>query len=140
MSSIEIFAIIVFLIISILGLAGSISYAIKPLICIPIFRQVLNADFEPFVKSGKPQETGFKKTISFLASTVLGGNFMTVFIIWAAFKDHSAYAWWSLWYWPIMFAWHLVLYKKSYFSIVQLVFFLSTTMALLLNSHIAMGG
>lgn len=139
MATTEITAIIVFGLISLLGLFGSLSYAIKPLMSIPNFRTAMDADFEPFVKSGKDQETSFKKTISYLASTVLGANFMTLFIIWAAFKEHSAFAWWSLWYWPIMFLWHFMLNKKSKWSILQIVFLLASLTALILTRHIAFG-
>lgn len=139
MATTEIIAIVVFGLISLLGLLGSLSYAIKPLMSIPNFRAAMDADFEPFVKSGKDQEAGFKKTISYLASTVLGANFMTLFIIWAAFKEQSAFAWWSLWYWPIMFLWHFMLYKKSKWSILQIVFLLASLSALILTNHIAFG-
>lgn len=135
----ETFATIVFGLISLLGLFGSLSYAFKPLMSIPNFRQAMDADFEPFVKSGKEQETGFKKTISYLASTVLGANFMTLFIIWVAFKEHSSLAWWSLWYWPIMFVWHFLLYKKSKWSILQVIFILASLTALIMTKHIAFG-
>lgn len=137
MTTTEIFALTVFGLISLLGLFGSLSYAIKPLLSIPNFRMAMDADFEPFVKSGREQETGFKKTISYLASTVLGANFMTLFIIWAAFKEHSAFSWWSLWYWPIMFIWHFLLYKKSKLSMLQIIFFLASLTALILTKHIA---
>ena len=99
METSEIYAIIVFGIISLLGLSGSISFAIKPFLSIANFQQTMDADFEPFVNSGKKQENGFKKIISYLASAVLGANFMTLFIIWGAFLEHSSFAWWSLWYW-----------------------------------------
>ena len=122
MEATEIYALVVFGLISLLGLIGSLSYAIKPLGSIPNFRMAMAADFEPFIKSGHEQESGFKKTISYLASTKLGANFMTLFIIWAAFKEHSALAWWSLLYWPIMFVWHFLLYKKSKWSILQIIF------------------
>lgn len=137
MTTPEIIATVVFGLISLLGLFGSISYAFNPLMSIPNFRQSMDVDFEPFVKSGKAQAIGFKKTISYLASTVLGANFMTLFIIWATFKEHSSFGWWSLWYWPIMFAWHFLLYKKSKWSILQVIFFVASLIALFITRNIA---
>lgn len=93
MATTEIAGIVIFGIISLLGLFGSISYAVKLLMSIPNFKQAMDADFEPFVNSGKEQERGYKKFISYLASIVLGANFMILFIVWAAFKEHSALAW-----------------------------------------------
>jgi len=70
----------VFGLILLIGLFGSLANAAKPLLSIPNFKQAMDEDFEAFIKTEKHRKR-VKNNISYLAGTLLGANFMILFII-----------------------------------------------------------
>lgn len=48
-----------------------------------------------------------------IGTVLVGGNLLTVFIASTALRRGERWAWWAMWYWPAMFASHLVMYEGS---------------------------
>ncbi len=48
-----------------------------------------------------------------VGTVLVGGNLLTVFIASTALRRGERWAWWAMWYWPAMFASHLVMYEGS---------------------------
>jgi hypothetical protein len=63
-----------------------------------------------------------------------GFNLLAVLIIWIPFREGELWAWCALWSYPLMFAWHYFHYaKKTGFSVVQIVYGILSSAALLLT-------
>lgn len=64
-----------------------------------------------------------------IGSVLIGGNLLTVFIASTALRSGEPWAWWAMWYWPAMFASHLIIYEGS--SRISQAVWLTLTVAVL---------
>ena len=139
MDTLHIFALSVFFLIAALGLVMVIQSFFDPYAAFGIFKMATGFDFTE--TKNKDLETGkaFKTLLSFQASALLGSNAMTLFLAWMAFHEMNRLAWLALWYWPVMFLWHFIIYKKgTSLWYVQIVWIILTATALLLTKSIAL--
>ncbi|MBK7343664.1 MAG: hypothetical protein IPJ06_11605 [Saprospiraceae bacterium] len=132
------FALCIFMLIAILGIVMVIQSFFKPFAAFGLFKMASGFDFSELKDRDNETSNAFKTLLSFQASALLGGNSMTLFLSWMAFHDSVALAWWALWYWPIMFFWHFIIYKKATpLWYVQIVWIFLSVTALLLTRNIA---
>src|SRR3954449_6780857 len=113
---------------------------LAPLSFAKLVRAATGFDFKPLMEKDQETKKAFRSFVSFTGSALLGSNGLTFALAWMAFHNSNAFAWWSLWYWPLMFVWHLILNKRRtapwYFQIIWIVLSVS---ALLLTKNIAFG-
>jgi len=113
---------------------------LAPLSFIKLVKAATGFDFKTLMEKDGETKKAFRSFVSFTGSALLGSNGLTLALAWMAFRNSNALAWWSLWYWPVMFAWHLFIYKREtapwYFQIFWMV--LSVT-ALLFTKNVAFG-
>ncbi len=89
---------------------------------------------------GPPVSVGFKTdpfllfTIRWAATALAGVNTLTVFIAATAFRRGEKWAGVALWYWPLMFASHLLMYRWGPMSLVQIMW-LTLTIPTLVAHH-----
>ena len=138
MSHIDIIALAIFLLIGTLGILMTIAEVFKPLTSLTLLTKSTGYNFQQHITAHENKK-GFSKLTSFQASVLLGSNAMTIFLAVLAFKQSNELAWWALWYWPVMFIWHLIIYKKNtamwYVQIAWI--FLSVSSLLLTNKTIS---
>lgn len=137
MSTVQIFGLAIFFLIAALGMVMVIQSFFNSYAAFGIFKMATGFDFTE--TKNKDQETGdaFKILLSFQASALLGSNAMTFFLAWMAFCDMVPLAWWALWYWPLMFFWHFIIYRRgSPLWYVQIVWIMLSVAALLLTKSI----
>ena len=131
MEATELYSIIVFYLIAILGIMGTIFYLVSPFKAMGRFVKNFGIDFQRINTNGEKDQTSLKKFFNYFGSLLLGANYLALFAIWMAFHDHNQLAWWSLTYYPIMFLWHFIITNKEDKSRYgQLVFLALTASAL----------
>ena len=131
---------IFFVLIAFFGMLMVLETILAPLSFIKLAKAATGFDFKPLMEKDAETKKAFRSFVSFTGSALLGSNGFTLALSWMAFHNSNALAWWTLWYWPVMFGWHLIIYKKEtalwYFQIIWIV--LSVT-ALLLTKNVAFG-
>ena len=139
MTATNTFALCVFFLIAILGVVMVIQSFVRPFAAFGLFKIASGFDFTETKNKDNDTSNAFKTLLSFQSSALFGGNSMTLFLSWMAFHDLIALAWWALWYWPIMFLWHFIIYKKGTpLWYVQIVWIILSVTALLLTRSIAL--
>jgi len=131
---------IFFVLIAFFGMLMVLETILAPLSFIKLVRAATGFDFKALMEKDGETRKAFRSFVSYTGSALLGSNGLTFALAWMAFRNSNALAWWSLWYWPIMFVWHLLINKKGtapwYFQIIWII--LSVT-ALLLTKNVAFG-
>lgn len=136
MNTSETYAFSAFLLISSLGVVGTILYALSPTKSFVRFRQSFGVDFDK-LQTNAEEAGSLRNFFQYFGSLLLGANYFAFFSAWLAFHDHSQLAWWSLTYFPIMFLWHSVITKKVLSEkILQFAFLLLSLSALILTKEI----
>ena len=137
MTATNIYAFSVFILIAIAGIAMVIQSLIKPFAPLSLFKTASGYDFTDIKNKDQATSTAFKTLLSFQSSVLLGSNSMTFFLAWMAFHEFIALAWWALWYWPVMFTWHFLIYKKATpLWYVQIVWIILSITALMVTRNI----
>jgi hypothetical protein len=141
MNATEIFAFsIYFCLIGFFGMLMVIETILAPLSFAKLVRVATGIDFNKLSEKDTETKMGFKAFVSFTGSALLGSNGFTFVLAWMAFHNSNALAWWALWFWPVMFGWHAIIYKRGtalwYFQIIWIVLSVS---ALLLTKDVAFG-
>jgi hypothetical protein len=132
------FALCVFFLIAILGIVMVIQSFLNPFAALGLFKIASGFDFTKTKNIDIETSNAFNTLLSFQSSALLGSNSMTLFLGWMAFHEFIALAWWALWYWPVMFLWHFIIYKKrTPLWYAQLVWIVLSVTALLLTKSIA---
>ncbi len=132
MTASGIFAMVVFSLIAAIGVAMALQQAIKPQRSFFFLRKISGFNFAPIINGDPAIQQAFRVWMSWQASALLGANVLTFFVAYMAFHDGHFAAWLALWYWPVLFLWHFVLYpKQSPFRYVQLLW-LGLSVAVLL--------
>lgn len=81
--------------------------------------------------TSNPEATAFFSFFAAWAGTaLLGANLLTVFIAATAFRRGASWAWLAMWYWPVNFASHLLMYDEGMLRGVQ-IFWLVVTVTIL---------
>jgi len=140
MSAPEIYAFsIYFCLIGFLGMMMVLETIVAPLSFVKLVRAATGFDFKILMDKDKATKAAFKSFVSFTGSALLGSNGLTFVLAWMAFHNNNALAWWSLWYWPFLFVWHLIIYKKGtalwYF---QIIWILLSVSALVITKNLAL--
>ena|SRR5215813_1844403 len=116
---------IFFCLIGILGMLMVFETILAPLSFAKLVRAATGFDLKSLVEKDKTMRTPFRSFVSFTGSALLGSNGLTFVLAWMAFHNSNALAWWALWYWPILFVWHLIIYRKGtaiwYFQILWII-------------------
>src|SRR6476619_5270011 len=116
---------IFFVLIAFFGMLMVLETILAPLSFAKLVRAATGFDFKPLMEKDQETKKAFRSFVSFTGSALLGSNGLTFALAWMAFHNSNALAWLSLWYWPIMFAWHLFIYKREtapwYFQIFWMV-------------------
>jgi anaerobic C4-dicarboxylate transporter len=141
MNPTEIFAFsIYFCLIGILGMLMVLETILAPLSFAKLVRVATGIDFNKLSERDTATRKGFKAFVSFTGSAWLGSNGFTFVLAWMAFHNSNALAWWALWFWPVMFGWHAIIYKRGtalwYFQILWIVLSVS---ALIVTKDVAFG-
>lgn len=96
---------ILFILIAVSGMIPAI-----PLLIAPLSGTGLVARFGhpvPACILADPNGSAFIAFLFRWIGTVLaGGNLLTVFIVLTAWRQGEPWAWWTMWYWPVMFVAH----------------------------------
>ncbi|MFZ1678754.1 MAG: hypothetical protein WAT91_15840 [Saprospiraceae bacterium] len=134
MTTSMIFAVSIFTYFSAIGLLFSTFWSIKSEGAYKMLSMAAGFDLQKTAATS--EETG--KAMNFLlidfTSQMLGLNLFALFILWLPFRAGEQWAWIVLWFYPLMFAWHYLHYaKKTRFSMVQIVYCLLSSAALLLT-------
>jgi hypothetical protein len=134
MNTTMIFAISIFTYFSGIGLLFSIVWSLKTEKAYSMLSMAAGFDLQR--TSTTSTDTG--KAMNFLlmdfTSQMLGLNLFALLILWIPFRHGELWAWVALWFYPVMFAWHYVHYaKKTKFSMVQLIYCLLSSAALILS-------
>lgn len=139
MTTTNTFALCIFFLIAILGIVMVIQSLFRPFSALGLFKIASGFDFTETRNTDNETRKAFKTLLSFQSSALFGGNSMTLFLAWMAFHDLVALAWLALWYWPVMFLWHFIIYKKgTSLWYVQIVWIILSVTALLLTRSIAL--
>jgi hypothetical protein len=78
-----------------------------------------------------PQESAFLEFLLRWIGTVLfGGNILTLFIAATAWRERARWAWIAMWYWPLMFASHYLIYSDGFLKKAQVVWVVLTLLVL----------
>ena len=81
-----------------------------------------------------PEASAFFSFFAAWAGTaLLGANLLTVFIAATAFRRGAAWAWLAMWYWPVNFASHLLMYDEGMLRGVQIFWLVVTVTTLALT-------
>src|SRR3954471_11019592 len=126
MTASQIFAFsIFFVLIAFFGMLIVLETILAPLSFGKLVRAATGLDFKPLMEKDQETKKAFRSFVSFAGSALLGSNGLTFALAWMAFHNSNALAWLSLWYWPIMFVWHLILNKRGtaswYFQIIWII-------------------
>ena len=132
------FALCVFFLIAILGIVMVIQSFLNPFAAFGLFKIASGFDFTETKNKDNETSKAFKTLLSFQSSALFGSNLMTLFLGWMAFHDFIALAWWALWYWPVMFLCHFIIYKQgTVLWSAQIVWIVLSVTALVLTKSIA---
>ncbi len=107
-----------------LGLVASIAMMIEPTIGLSML-----AGVSPTAPSG-PLDPFTAFSIRWTATALFGCNALTIAIAATAFRRGERWAGVALSYWPLMFASHLLMYRWSAMSVVQVAWIALTVPAL----------
>ncbi|MFZ0546238.1 MAG: hypothetical protein WAM60_12405 [Candidatus Promineifilaceae bacterium] len=58
--------------------------------------------------------------LRWIGTILLGGNLLTVFIAATVWRSGKKWAWFAMWYWPLMFATHFFLYGDGFLKYLQI--------------------
>lgn len=108
----EIFGLSVYFLIATLGMVMVLMSLFAPLKLVSMQKKSIGLDLLQ-LSSDPTAIPAFRNLGSFLGSLLLGSNALTFFLAWMAFHDHEQFAWYALWYWPVMFFWHAMIYRKG---------------------------
>lgn len=84
--------------------------------------------------TSEPIAKAMKFLLMDFTSQMMGFNLFALFILWFPFRNGELWAWYILWFYPLMFAWHYFHYAKgTSFSKVQIVYCLISAASLILT-------
>ena len=129
-----IFAVSVLTYFSAIGLLISIVWSFKSDNAYKMLSMAAGFDLRQTAASSEQTGKVMKFLLIDFTSQMLGLNLLAIHVIWYPFRHGEIWAWSVLWYYPIMFAWHYLHYAKgTKFSIIQLVYCILSTAALILS-------
>jgi hypothetical protein len=128
------FALTVFSIINVIGLLMSVVSTLNPEAGIKMGIKSSGIDLPSLAKRDKETESALKYYLGFSASQIFGLNALSLLIVWIPFRNVEVWAWYAMWYWPLMFIWHYIHYTKTTpMSKMQLVWLALSVAALFLT-------
>jgi len=134
MTSTMIFAMVVFTYFGGLGLLISLLWTFNRSAAYKMLSQAAGFDLQQTARASEPTGKAMKFLLIDFTSQMLGFNLFGLLILWFPFRQGALWAWFALWYYPIMFAWHYFHYAKgTKFSRMQIVYFLLSSAALVLT-------
>ena len=120
---------LVFILVALTGLIPAIQLLISPM-----SGQTFFAGFgHPIPESilSDANESAFVAFVMrWIGTVLLGGNALTIFIAAAAWQKGEKWAWFAMWYWPLMFATHYLMYGDGFLKNLQ-IFWVALTLGVL---------
>lgn len=127
-----IIAISLFSYFSALGLIISLVWSFKTDQAYRMLSMAAGMDLQKAASSSDETGKAMKFLLIDFTSQMAGLNLFALFVLWYPFRHGEYWAWWIMWFYPIMFAWHYFHYTKgTKFSLVQLVYCALSTLALI---------
>ncbi|TAK35814.1 MAG: hypothetical protein EPO28_14165 [Saprospiraceae bacterium] len=127
-----IFAVSIFTYFSALGFLMSIIWSFKTEAAYNMLSMAAGLDLQQTSVSTLETGRAMKFLLIDFTSQMAGLNLFALLIIWTPFRHGELWAWMSLWFYPLMFAWHYLHYAtKTKFSKVQIVYCVVSIAALL---------
>ncbi len=134
MMSTMVFAMIVFTYFSGLGLLISLLWTFNQSAAYKMLSQAAGFDLQQAASTSEQAGKAMRFLLIDFTSQMLGFNLLGLLILWFPFRQGTVWAWFALWYYPIMFVWHYLHYAKgTKFSRMQIVYFLLGSAALVLT-------
>jgi hypothetical protein len=126
-----VFALVVFTLFGAMGVVASLSWSVDPSRQWKMTTEAAGVSLME-VAGRTPEAMKAMRFLSgFGASQMLGMNAFALALLWIPFRAGERWAWWALWFYPLMFAWHFVTYaKRVRMSYVQVVNFALASAAL----------
>ena len=129
-----IFATVVFTYFSALGLIMSLLWTFKNTVAYKMLSQAAGFDLQHMAHTSDQTSKAMKFLLIDFTSQMAGLNLFALLIIWFPFRQGALWAWFALWFYPVMFAWHYFHYARgSRFSKMQIVYFLLSSVALIIT-------
>lgn len=111
---------LLWVVVALSGLIPAVQLLIAPLTGLGFFAGMGHPVPESILSN--PRESAFLEFVLRWIGTVLfGSNVLTMFIAVTAWRNRAKWAWIAMWYWPLMFASHYVMYGDGFLKNVQLV-------------------
>jgi hypothetical protein len=100
---------VVFVLISVMGLLMAVRSLFDPLSFFTVFESAAGVDFAALARD--PQTArGLEFVGRWIATALIGSDGITLILALTAFRRGDRWARLALWYWPLMFASHAILY------------------------------
>ncbi len=129
-----IYALVLFTIMSTLGLIMSIVITLNPAFGIKFTSSPAGIDQTALAARDQDAARALKFQLGFGASQLFCLNFLSLFIVWFAFRTQQQWAWIAMCFYPLMFVWHYLHYdKKSPAIKIQVMWFVLSVAALILT-------
>lgn len=129
-----IFATTIFTYFSGLGLLVSLVWTFKNQAAYKMLSQAAGFDLQQTAITSDQTGKAMRFLLMDFTSQMSGLNLFALLILWLPFRQGEQWAWYALWFYPIMFAWHFFHYAKgTKFSKVQIAYCVLSSAALILT-------
>lgn len=134
MNATMIFATAIFTFFSAFGLFASIAWSFNTNKAFQMLSKAAGFDLKETASSSEQTGKAMKFLLIDFTSQMSGLNLFALLTIWFPFQQGEQWAWFALWFYPLMFAWHYFHYAKgTRFSIMQIVYGILSSIALILT-------
>ncbi|MFN8278743.1 MAG: hypothetical protein U0V49_00515 [Saprospiraceae bacterium] len=126
-------AISLFTYFSAIGLIFSVVWSFKNAQAYKMLSMAAGYDLEEVSASSEKTGNAMKFLLIDFTSQMLGLNLFALHVLWHPFRHGEMWAWYVMWFYPVMFAWHYFHYAKgTKFSFTQIAYCITSAAALII--------
>jgi hypothetical protein len=107
------FAFVVFVLIGAMGLVMATQSMVNPLSFFLVLNEVAGVDVAAISARDPEAAVAFAFLGRWVGTALYGVDGITLLIAVTAYRRGDRWAWWAMWYWPLMFASHALLYRTG---------------------------
>lgn len=132
MATSMIFVLTIFTYFAAIGLIFSLVWTFKPNQAYKMLSMAAGLDLNQLATVNEATSRAMNFLLIDFTSQMSGFNFFALLILWFPYRAGESWAWFALWFYPLMFAWHYMHYAKgTKFSKVQIIYCLISALTLL---------